>query len=1242
LPNIVFGQQPELVLPIGHTAMVTAAEFSPDGKFVLTGSWDGTAILWNLQGEQLHVYRGGGLINSVAFSPDGQSILTGDYDGQLILWSLRGEQLRVFEGITNVESVDYSPDGQLILVKTWSSAILLNLQGQQLQEFGKNKKAVTSVIFSPDGQFILTGCSDSTAILWNPQGQELRIFRGATSGINSVAFSPDGQSILASCSDSTAILWNLQGQRLRVFPRYSSGISSMTFSPDGQSILTVDGSRSNMDVKFTLLNLRGEPVYSRSFPLSFEERIFNIIDVSAVFSPDGRSILMTGPFDAAVLRDLEGEPIQAFRSYSQIVYSLAVSPDGKRLVGSSGKSAALWSFQGENHRAFHGNKGRILSVAFSPDGEHVLTGSEDQKLVLWNLEGKQIQSFEGHSAEVYSVAFSSDGKNILSGSYNESKGGGEAILWNLQGEQLQVFDLGIKGVGVISVAISPDGQRILTSFQGPNSYGEFQVILWNRQGEQLQVFEDIGQTWSVSFSADGQNLLLCSLDQTIITDLHGHKLSGPTEMKGGFSAVFSPKCPITSKCSIEHEQKVLIGGTDQKASLLNLKGEEIQSFGGQNGYIKSVAFSPVCTQQGTCLDENSQFIFTSSYDNTTKIWNLKTGAQIATLINVGTEDWIITTPSGLFDASAGAMTLMHYVVFYEGKYEVIELEQLKARYYEPGLLAKVTGFSKERIRPIENFDAVALYPAVEAQIRADSLSIELKERNGGIGKVSIFINGKEVVEEVNPLPRRENAKRNSSIRYDLKQHQNYLLQHPDSTNVISIRAYNEEGWLKSRAIHLDYKTPLASSKGTGRSSTQPRSRRNQRPKLYVVSIGTSDYTGEEMDLQYADQDATSMALALQSVGGALFSNGDSLEIHCLTTAKGDSTGLEGSEINWKYADKENIESTFKAIQQKAKAEDVIVVYLSGHGVARSGRDQTQFYYLTQGVASEESLNDPRTLDAYSISTEEFTTWINSIPALKQVLIIDACNSGQLVENITNKAVTLNSSQIRALDRMRDRTGMFLLSGSASDKVSYEASQYGQGLLTYALLQGMRGVAARKDTEGQEVIDVMKLFQYARDEVPRLASSINGIQTPMLGFPSQGASFDIGILDDEVKAKIPIGNEKPIIIRSNFLNELTFEDDLQLVQGLEKAFRKESSKGANAQMIYVDVNDYPGAYALRGLYRVDENQKIKIKLRLFRGKESKVLEIAPVDSAKELVGEMLWEVENAIAEWEKEEKSKNRR
>jgi len=71
-------------------------------------------------------------------------------------------------------------------------------------------------------------------------------------------------------------------------------------------------------------------------------------------------------------------------------------------------------------------------------------------------------------------------------------------------------------------------------------------------------------------------------------------------------------------------------------------------------------------------------------------------------------------------------------------------------------------------------------------------------------------------------------------------------------------------------------------------------------------------------------------------------------------------------------------------------------------------------------------------------------------------------------------------------------------GSAADAVSYEATQYEQGLLTYALLQGMRGPALREE----EYVDVSKLFQHAADAVPDLALHIGGIQRPGLPLPKE--------------------------------------------------------------------------------------------------------------------------------------------
>jgi uncharacterized caspase-like protein len=51
---------------------------------------------------------------------------------------------------------------------------------------------------------------------------------------------------------------------------------------------------------------------------------------------------------------------------------------------------------------------------------------------------------------------------------------------------------------------------------------------------------------------------------------------------------------------------------------------------------------------------------------------------------------------------------------------------------------------------------------------------------------------------------------------------------------------------------------------------------------------------------------------------------------------------------------------------------------------------------------------------------------------------------------------------RAIERAKDRAGLYVLMGSAPDAMSYEANQYNQGLLTYALLEGMSGRALREE------------------------------------------------------------------------------------------------------------------------------------------------------------------------------------
>ena len=512
---------------------------------------------------------------------------------------------------------------------------------------------------------------------------------------------------------------------------------------------------------------------------------------------------------------------------------------------------------------------------------------------------------------------------------------------------------------------------------------------------------------------------------------------------------------------------------------------------------------------------------------------------------------------------------MHYVV----GLEVIDLDQLKERYYEPGLLQKVMGFNKGSLSDVSALNSVALYPEIKAAIADNTLNIQLQVRSGGMGKLSLFINNKQVSEDLNPVGK-------TSLSVDLKAYDKFYLP---GSNTIRLRAYNKANWLKSPAYTLPYTPTYGLERGSGSSSM--RTLAKAKPHLYAVIVGTSNYKGDKLDLRFPDHDAKSMATALQAAGERLFENRVHLK---LLTSDGQAAG--------DMASRKTIEAAFQDIASKAKPTDILIAYFSGHGLSYGSAEKSQFHYLTKDIATAD-LKDPDVRKNFTVSSEDLTQWLTSIAAQKQVMIFDACNSGKVVEALTVVgARELNSSQIRALDRMKDRTGMFVLTGAAADKISYEASQYGQGLLTYSLLQGMSGMALTSDKR----VDVMTLFQYARDQVPVLAKGIRQVQVPVLAFPDGGNSFDIGIVDAGVK--IPVAQVKPVFIRNNFQDENEFADVLGLTNALRDYFREITARGVEANLIYVDVSEYENAYSIKGRYTV-EGDAVQVRGRLFKGKKA---------------------------------------
>jgi len=231
--------------PKGHDKAVSAITFSPDGKFVASGSYDNTLKLWNAENGQLvRTFEGHGKgVLSVAFSPDGKSIASGSDDNTLKLWNAEtGQLLRTVEGHDKgVLSVTFSPDGKCIASGSDDNTLKLwNAENSQLlRTFEGQGKPVSFLAFSPNGKLIVSGSSfDSKLKLWDTEGgNHIRIF-GYGQIVSSVSFSPDGKFVVAKSTQGVDILtvWEVEnGQLFRTFRAQGNGLLSVVFNQSDSS-----------------------------------------------------------------------------------------------------------------------------------------------------------------------------------------------------------------------------------------------------------------------------------------------------------------------------------------------------------------------------------------------------------------------------------------------------------------------------------------------------------------------------------------------------------------------------------------------------------------------------------------------------------------------------------------------------------------------------------------------------------------------------------------------------------------------------------------------------------------------------------------------------------------------------------------------------------------------------------------------------------------------------------------------
>lgn len=228
-----------------HQDSVYCVSFSPSTSHLVSGSSDGTAVLWDgSTGEKLGSFKGHQLtVRSVCWSPDGKFIATGSNDQRAVIWSLnRFTKRQVLSGLKGwVRDVKWH--GNTIAVGGNDNKVLLfdSRTGKVAQTIETGTAAdISSLSFHYSGNCLASGSFDQMVRIWDLRTATLLQRHAAhTSNIMRVAFNPYDDELLSIGKDGVARLWSMRTTSIvACFQQHESGILGCSWLPSGRGFVT--------------------------------------------------------------------------------------------------------------------------------------------------------------------------------------------------------------------------------------------------------------------------------------------------------------------------------------------------------------------------------------------------------------------------------------------------------------------------------------------------------------------------------------------------------------------------------------------------------------------------------------------------------------------------------------------------------------------------------------------------------------------------------------------------------------------------------------------------------------------------------------------------------------------------------------------------------------------------------------------------------------------------------------------
>jgi len=720
-----------------------------------------------------------------------------------------------------------------------------------------------------------------------------------------------------------------------------------------------------------------------------------------------------------------------------------------------------------------GGAGAVSALALSSDERYLATAVGDHTLRLWDLNvGREIAILSGHKAKIINVVFHPDNKIVASVDIKgvvhlfdlkdplESKAitpdlqnirhiafnktgdllitadlPGEVRLWDIKNRKVHL-QFNLQASEMIAMQILSDGQYLVSAHADGqvNRYDlDSGTKLVTHQGHSKPIHVlAVGRLNNIVAGGDknGHIYLWNFKDGALIRKIKGHK--------GAITALaFDEASGLWASGDAKGE--VRLGGLK--------KGTEPKLLGKHNGSVNFVK-----------IDKEGAHALSASEDGVTRLWNILSGKLLVSMISTK-DGWAVVDAKGRFDGNQDALTGIEWQ---EGATK-LPVNNFSEVYYQPALLAQAmqdtSGLKTVKSIP----DGIHLPPKVEiintggsgSKTRAVKVKVTGADQgNSGVEEVRLYRNGKRINEKMAFKTDRKESK--EGVVEIVKQ---YDLPLAPGRNVLNAVAINRE------RLESQPSTLIVSGEGDAAGS-----------KLWLITIGINQYKNPELNLNYAEVDAS----AVQA-----FFTSEQRRFPFLQARV--------SHVTNQKATKQSILDLFRTLHHVAQ-QDIAVIYMAGHGVSADN----EWYFVSHEI---ERPDKAAQLKQKGLSSKELKKEIEAIAANRVFLIIDACHSGGAVSPIKD------FQGMKALRMMARSVGVHILAATDRDQFAVELSSFGHGIFTFSLLKGLDGKADKK--EGDGAVSVQELMHYVEKTVPALSRRYaNYAQFPTAH--SRGYDFDIAL------------------------------------------------------------------------------------------------------------------------------------